>query len=532
MTHYGMRTLTGFSRNPLRFIAVAAALPFASPPSLAQVVAIAPTAAGGCASIRNLQIADVRLTEVVDVPDSGARRDNVRVPHCRVSGVIGRSTAFTAMLPKKWNDRLFMGGNGGYAGTINRGALALANDGYLTVSTNTGHDRSPGGGARWALNDPERQVDFGYLAVHRSAEIAKLLAKAFYGREPRHTYFSGCSNGGRQGLMEAERYPADFYGIIAGAPAAFMSVTGAAFLKNTKAAFPDPSYFDRPLITQANLDLLSRKVLEACDALDGVRDSVLNDPRDCNFKVASIKRCPADNQAPDCLTSAQSAAVARIYAATTDNRGRVIYPAQPFGGENLRGGWPFWITGRDSSLMREVHVPTAQAMFVTEGAKYFMFNDSTWDYSKYSGSFVADAKRWAEILDADNPDISRFAARNGKLIIWHGWSDPALNPVTTIGYYNRVVARDARAANYTRLFMAPGVLHCGGGPGPSDAPWMKAITDWVESGLAPDQVIATKADSSGRTIRSRPLCAFPRRAVYKGAGSTDDAANFVCRAPR
>ncbi len=527
-----MRTLTGFSRNAVRPVAVAVALLLGTLPSLAQVVAIAPTAAGGCASLRNLQLADVRLTEVVDVPDSGARRDNVRVPHCRVSGVIGRSTAFTAMLPRKWNDRLFMGGNGGYAGTINRGALALANEGYLTVSTNTGHDRSPGGGARWALNDPERQVDFGYLAVHRTAEIAKSLAKAFYGREPRYSYFSGCSNGGRQGLMEAERYPGDFDGIVAGAPAAFMSVTGAAFLKNTKAAFPDPAYFDKPLITQANLDLLSASVLQACDALDGVRDGILSDPRDCRFKLSSIKRCPGDSAASDCLTSAQSAAISRIYAPVTDVRGRVIYPAQPFGGENLPGGWPFWITGRDTSLMREVHVPTAQAMFVTEGAKYFMFNDSTWDYSKYSGSFAADAKRWAEILDADNPDLSSFAARKGKLIIWHGWSDPALNPVATIGYYNRVAARDARAPSYVRLFLEPGVLHCGGGPGPSDVPWMKAITDWVESGHAPDQIVATKADTSGRTIRSRPLCAYPRRAVYKRAGSSDDAASFVCRAPR
>ena len=510
----------------------AGVLPLAASSSPAQVVSIAPTAAGGCVSLRNLQMADVRLTEVVDVADSGARRDNVRVPHCRVSGVIGRSTAFTAMLPKKWNERMVMGGNGGYAGTINRGALALASDGYLTVSTNTGHDRSPGGGARWALNDPERQVDFGYLAVHRTADVARSLAKVFYGREPRYSYFSGCSNGGRQALMEAERYPADFDGIVAGAPAAFMSATGAAFLKNTKAAFPDPTYFDRPLITQANLDLLSSKVLEACDALDGVRDGVLNDPRDCKFKLSSIKRCRGDNPASDCLTSAQAAAIARIYASTTDSRGGVIYPAQPFGGENLRGGWPFWITGRDSSLMSEVHMPTAQAMFVTEGAKYFVFNDSTWDYSRYSGSFSHDAKRWAEILDADNPDLSRFAARNGKLIIWHGWSDPALNPVATIGYYNRVIARDVRAPGYARLFMEPGVLHCGDGPGPSEVPWMGVIRDWVESGRAPEQVIATKADSSGKTIRSRPLCAFPRRAVYRGRGSTDDAANFVCRAQR
>jgi hypothetical protein len=524
-----MRTLT---RHAVRLIAIAVALPFAPPPCLAQIVAIAPTAAGGCVSIRNLQLADVRLTEVVDVPDSGSRRDNVRVPHCRVSGVIGRSIAFTAMLPKKWNERLRMGGNGGYAGTINSGALAAANDGYLTVSTNTGHDRSPGGGARWALNDPERQIDFGYLAVHRTAEVAKTLAKAFYGHEPRYSYFVGCSNGGRQGLMEAERYPADFDGIVAGAPAAFMSVTGAAFLKNTKAAFPDPAYFDKPLITQANLDLVSRKVLDACDARDGVRDGILNDPRDCRFKLSSIKRCAGDSAASDCLTSAQSAAIARIYAPVTDARGRIIYPAQPFGGENLPAGWPGWITGRDSSLMRELRVPSAQAMFVTEGAKYFVFNDSTWDYSKYSGSFAADAKRWAQILDADNPDLSGFAAKSGKLIIWHGWSDPALNPVATIGYYNRVVARDPRAPSYARLFLEPGVLHCGEGPGPSDAPWMTAITDWVEKGRAPEQVIAKKSDASGRTILSRPLCAFPLRAVYKGAGSTDDAANFACRAPK
>ena len=281
-----MRTLTGFRRTALRLLLWASASAIVPSQSRAQVVAIAPTAAGGCVSFRNLQLADVRLTEIVDVPDSGSRRDNVRVPHCRVSGVIGRSVAFTAMLPKKWNERLLMGGNGGYAGTINRGALALANDGYLTISTNTGHDRSPGGGARWALNDPERQVDFGYLAVHRTADIARTLAKAFYGREPRYSYFSGCSNGGRQGLMEAERYPSDFDGIVAGAPAAFMSVTGAAFLKNTKAAFPDPSYFDKPIVTQANLDLVAGKVLDACDALDGVKDGIIGDPRDCKFTLS------------------------------------------------------------------------------------------------------------------------------------------------------------------------------------------------------------------------------------------------------
>jgi feruloyl esterase len=210
----------------------------------------------------------------------------------------------------------------------------------------------------------------------------------------------------------------------------------------------------------------------------------------------------------------------------------VVYPGQPFGGENLPGGWSTWITGRDTALMRQLHVPAAQAMFVTEGAKYFLFSDSTWDYSRYKGSLVKDSKRWVAMLDADNPDISRFAKRKGKLVLWHGWSDPGLNPLATVEYYKQVLARDPRAGDYVRLFMAPGVLHCGGGPGPSDVSWLKVVSDWVENAKAPEQVIASKTDSAGRHISTRPLCAYPRRAVYAGKGSTNDASSFVCRAPK
>jgi feruloyl esterase len=170
-------------------------------------------------------------------------------------------------------------------------------------------------------------------------------------------------------------------------------------------------------------------------------------------------------------------------------------------------------------------------MFVTEGAKYFIFGDSTWDYSHYKGSLIKDTKRWVAMLDADNPDLSGFAKRKGKLILWHGWADPALNPLATIEYYQQVLARDPSAKEYVRLFMAPGVLHCGGGPGPSGAPWLRAVSDWVEKGQAPEQMLAS-ADSAGKTIRTRPLCAYPKRAVYSGKGSTDDASSFVCRAPK
>jgi feruloyl esterase len=503
------------------------ALLFATP-ALAQDLPVITANPSACDGLKGLRLPDVRFTEITDIRDSVQRSDNVRVPHCRVAGVIGKGVAFVVMLPNQWNQRLLMGGNGGFAGTISRGVFAASTQGYVTVSTNTGHEESPGGGARWALNDTERQLDYGYVAVHRTVEVAKVLSKNFYGSEPKFSYFTGCSNGGRQALMEAQRYPDDFDGILAGAPAAHFSRTGASFMKNLRATFPDPSYFDKPIVTQDNLDLVSAKVLEACDASDGVKDGVLDDPRDCKFKLSSIKACPGNRAAADCLTAAQRSAIAAIYAPTMDGS-TVVYPGQPFGGES--GGWPAWITGRDTGLMRALKVPNAQVMFATEGAKYFAFGDSTWDYSKYRGSFYRDSKRLADIADADNPDLSKFAARKGKLILWHGWADPALNPLGTIEYYSKVLERDPRATEYVRLFMAPGVLHCGGGEGPSTVSWLPAVVDWVEKSRAPEQVIASKSDANRKVTRTRPLCAYPKRAVYSGQGSTDDAANFSCRAP-
>ena len=486
----------------------------------------APNAA--CDNIKGLRLPDVRFTEVTDVRDSVQRSDNVRTPHCRVAGVIGKGAAFVVMLPNRWNQRMLMAGNGGFAGTISRGVFPLSEQGYVTVSTNTGHDETDGGGARWALNDLERQLDYGHVAVHRTAEVAKVLAKNFYGSEPRFSYFNGCSNGGRQALMEAQRYPDDFDGIIAGAPAAQFTRIGASFMKNLKAVFPDPSYFDKPIVTPANLALVSAKVLDACDIADGVKDGVLDDPRACGFKLASVRSCPANRAADDCLTTAQRAAVAAIYAPTLEGSA-VLYPGQPFGVE--AAGWPAWITGRDSNMMKSLHVPNLQAMFATEGAKYFAFGDSTWNYSKFRGSFYEPMKRFANVLDADNPDLTRFAARKGKLILYHGWADPALNPLGTIDYYSKVMARDPNATEYTRLYMMPGVLHCGGGPGPSTVSWLPTVVDWVEKSRAPDQLVATKSDASRKVIRARPLCAYPKRAVYSGQGSTDEAANFACKAP-
>ena len=509
-----------------------AALIESATPLHAQESASVTAPANACASLKELRLPDVKLTEVADIPDSVDHGDLVRAPHCRVTGVIGTEILFVTMLPNRWNQRLLMGGNGGFAGKINTGVARNATNGYLTVSTNTGHvDPDDGNGAKWALNNPERQINYAFLAVHRTVEVAKVLAKAFYGSEPRYSYFNGCSNGGRQALMEVQRYPEDFDGVIAGAPAIPFTAIFPSFARNVRAAYPTPAYFTKPLVTQANLDVLAARVLEACDAADGVKDGVLDDPRDCKFKLASLPACPSDKSAAGCVTKAQREAIGVIYAPLTDARGRTIYPGQPPGGENLEGGWGGWIVGSDSQSMKDVSYPSAQPYFAIEGAKYLLFADSSWNYTTYRGDFAREARRLSAMFDADDPNLSRFGARGGKLILWHGWADPALNPLETIRYYEQVLARNADAREYVRLFMLPGVLHCGDGNGPSSVPWLSTIVNWVERGVAPEQVTASKRDSTGKLLRSRPLCSYPRRAAYKGSGSTDDATNFACRAP-
>jgi feruloyl esterase len=517
------------SLRVLRGCAVAASSLVLASMAGGQQPAVVSAPTNACASLQAARLPDVRISEVVDAPDSLAHGDNVRAPHCRVSGVIGKEIAFVVLLPNKWNQRLLMGGNGGFAGSINRGILANATVGYVTVSTNTGHEDT-GDGARWAFNNTERQINYGYAGVHRTVEVAKVLTKLFYGSEPKYSYFNGCSNGGRQALMEVQRYPDDFDGVIAGAPAISWTTIGSSFLKNTQAVYPTPAHFDRPLVTSSNLDLLSAKILEACDAIDGVKDGVLDDPRDCKFKLASLRSCPGDKSAADCLTSVQRKAIAAIYAPTLDEKHRVVYPGQPLGGENLPGGWTGWIVGRDSGLMKSLHVPSAQAMFSVEAAKYIVFSDTTWDYSRYHGSLAKDAARFGEIGNADDPNISGFTSRKGRLILYHGWADPALNPLATIDYYEKALSADSKARDYVRLFMLPGVLHCGGGNGPADVPWLRTVVEWVEQNRTPEQLVATKRQA-GKVTRTRPICAYPKRAVYSGQGSTDDASSFVCRDP-
>jgi feruloyl esterase len=470
-----------------------------------------------CSHLTMLKLPDVKVTEAVSVPASAS--GPITVAHCRVAGVIGTEIRFSLLLPDTWNQKFLMGGGGGFVGTVQNQAQAVVNEGYATVGTDTGHQ----GGvteARWALNNLERQLNFGYLAVHRTAEVAKAIVRSYYGTSETRSYFSGCSNGGRQALMEAQRYPDDFDGIVAGAPAYDFTAIGAQFIKDMQAAFPDPRNLSTPLFAPETLKSIEAQILARCDALDGVKDGLMEDPRACTLDVATLTG----------LTDAQRAALKTIYGETRNKDG-VIYPAQPVGGEGEAAGWLAWITGISPQLMAVQKVPSSRFAFGTEMFKYLYLNDPSWDYSRYElSNYKKDTALASTFVNATNPDLEAFKSRGHKLLLWHGWSDPALTALGSIRYYEQVQARDPNAGDYFRMFMMPGVLHCGGGPGPDNADWAAAIDAWADGGKAPERIVARKV-SSGATTRTRPLCAYPQRAAYKGSGSTDEAENFVCRQP-
>jgi feruloyl esterase len=494
--------------------------------------ALLAVAATTCESLSSLKLPDVRITEAATVAARPTAKIGARVAHCRVAGIIGREIRFQILLPVEWNRRFLMGGGGGFVGSV-AVPTEEVNAGYATAGTDTGHQGSPLQ-AGWALGHLERQVNYGHAAVHRTAEVAKAVIRAHYDADAERSYFSGCSNGGRQALMEAQRYPEDFDGIVAGAPAFDFTNIAAAFIRNIKAAFPNQSQLS-PLVTPDLLKLVERKILEACDGRDGVTDGVMEDPRDCRFDLTTISACPAGKPGPTCLTRAQRTVIQAIYSPTQDRAGR-IYPGQPFGGEGLNGGWMDWITG-GGALARSVGggstVPSAQWAFGTEFFKNFVFQDSTWDYTKYDLANVRRDTRVARtVLNADDPDLTPFTRRGGKLIIWHGWSDAALNAVSTIEFAERIGAKTANASNHVRLFLMPGVLHCAGGTGPDRVDWVKAVSTWVEKGEAPERLTASLLDDEGKPRRTRPLCAYPARAVYQGKGSSDEEASFDCRGDR
>ena len=495
---------------------------------LALAALVVQTQVSRCSDVFTWRLPDTKIVGIESVSAAVALAQGpVHVAHCKVTGTIGTEIGFAVWLPEAWNGRFLMSGGGGFVGALPAPGNGV-DQGFAVATTDTGH-QSSGTDAHWALDNLERQLNFGYLATHRTAETAKAIIRQYYGADPHHSYFNGCSTGGRQALMEAQRFPNDFDGIVSGAPVYNWTQALAAAIKNVQATFPDPTAIQTPLVTVENLKLVQQATLDACDAKDGVRDMIIDDPRACTFDLRRVKRCEGA-AAADCLTDAQRAAIARVYSPLRDANG-LVYEGQPVGGEAEVGGWDVWVTGANQRTVASSGVPNLSWGFGTQFFKYFVFADPNWSYRGYdvAANWYRDTRRVASFLDADNPDLGAFRARKGKLLLWHGWADPALNPLATVRYYDRVVARDPGAAEDVRLFMMPGVLHCAGGQGADQVDRLAAIVDWVEKGEAPTRLVASKRVGAD-VVRTRPLCMYPQAAIYKGSGSTDEAANFTCRA--
>jgi len=437
-------------------------------------------------------------------------------------------------MPTAWKGRLQGLGNGGFAGLIDTYELGAAIlNGNAAVATDTGHTGSPIDAA-WALNHPEKIEDFGHRGIHEMTRVAKLVVEHFYQTAAKRSYFAGCSDGGREALMEAQRYPADYDGILAGAPANNWTDLLSMAVVDTQALTDPPANF----IPQAKIATIAKAVVAACDKLDGVADGILNDPRQCRFDPATI-RCK-QGDANNCLTAQQVIALKVIYGGLKDSTGRTVFPGYLPGGEEGPGGWGTWITG-------PAPVKSVMSYF---GKGYFsdmVYNQPAWDYETFTfDAGLRDAKqKTAAALDAVNPDLSAFRARGGKLILYHGWNDPAIPALSTVNYYNAVVSKAgrSRADSFVRLYMVPGMQHCSGGPGADQlgqdgtqasdlhSNARTALVEWVEKGTAPDTLIATKTASGtpqGAVTMTRPLCPFPQTAKYKGAGDTNKAESFVC----
>jgi feruloyl esterase len=427
-------------------------------------------------------------------------------------------------------------GNGGFAGSINYAGLGAAlSQGYATASTDTGHSGTPIDAA-WAHGHPDKIVDFGYRAVHEMTLKAKAIIQAFYGQSPHHSFFAACSNGGRQGLMEAQRFPADYDGIIAGAPANYWTRVFGTFIWDIQALQANPESY----IPAKKVPAIDAAVLAACDAGDGLKDGVLNDPAACHFDPATIACKGADSDS--CLTPKEIAALKKVYSGPHDANGKQIFPGFMPGGESGGGGWPLWITGQTPG--KDLQTAFASGFF-----NNMITTSEPMDLKtvKVEAAVKLADEQQARTFNADNPDLNAFVKRGGKLIIYHGWSDAALPPQAAIQYFQDVQKTLGRktADASVRLFMVPGMQHCLGGPGPSsfgqfgnaavsdpEHDIQLAVEQWVEKGKAPEKIIAAKSadgpNASGQVQMTRPLCPYPQIAKYKGTGDTNDAASFTC----
>ena len=484
--------------------------------------------AAPCEDLSKLALSNTAIVMVQTVaagqfttPATGAQNSDFRdLPaFCRVAATVRPSAdsdiRIEVWLPiSSWNGKFQGVGNGGYAGAINPGPLANAlRRGYAAAQTDTGH-AGDGRDAGFAFGHREKLIDFGHRAVHEMTVKAKAIMKAFYDSDPKLSYWVGCSTGGRQALAEAQMYPDDYDGIVAGAPGnntaqlALHALAIAQASHTSEASYIPPSLYS----------FIHKVVLEVCDGLDGVKDGVLENPKTCKFDP-QVLECRSGADRSNCLTPVQVETARTIYDPSRNPHIRQplslgLAPGSELGWSTMAGPEPFF--------------------YADQFWKYMVFGDPKWDYKTLNAE--RDMPRAADEArsrgDAADPNLKPFFSRGGKLLQYHGWSDQNIPPDNSINYYNRVLETVGRptATDGYRLFMVPGMAHCGGGEGPNTFDMLGALEQWREHGKPPDQIIGSRV-TNGRVERTRPLCPYPQVAGYKGSGSTDEAANFVCKAP-
>jgi hypothetical protein len=455
--------------------------------------------------------------------------------HCRVVGVIAPEIAFEVSLPDRWNRRFYMTGNGGLAGDAldgptNADRTAGLSNGFVHARTNTGHDSRKEASGTFVLSNPQKAIDYAYRAVHVTAELAKKIAADYYAQPVQYSYWNSCSNGGRQGLLEAQRYPDDFDGIVANAP--WVDQTGFTIgaMWNQKAMTQAP-------LTPAKMVLVAQKVMDKCDAIDGLKDGLIDDPRACRFDaVRDVPACAVGSDTADCLTAAQAATVNAVYTGPS-GKGKALMSGFMPGSEAVNTA----ANGTTQSGWVGAIVPAQPGakpadFNLAEGVmRYLILNPPQPEYDAitfdYNTDVAALVERWSKLADAKETDLSKFRRSGGKLIMTYGWADQILQPMMGVNYYEALVAKNGRnTGDFARLFMVPGMAHCAGGVGPDQNDAVTAVIDWVEKGKAPDSLLASKI-VKGAVVRTRPLCPYPQVARYKGQGSIDEAANFSCVAP-
>jgi feruloyl esterase len=492
---------------------------------VAAPVRVAAAGAGTCERLSTLTLPNTTITLAQTVgagafaPPAGRQGRGGAIyaelpSFCRVTATLAPSNdsdiKVEVWLPVSgWNGKFQAVGNGGWAGVISYPALAQAvAAGYATASTDTGHS---GNNGSFALGHPEKVIDFGYRAVHEMTVQAKAVVDAYYGAAPKLSFWNGCSLGGRQGITEAQRYPADFDAIVAGAPAVnAMYLHGARVAINQIAHRSADSY-----IPPEKYSMIHDAVLNACDALDGVKDGVIENPSRCKFDPKTLACKDADG--PSCLTAAQVDTARALYAPVKDPKsGAVVFPSLLEPGSEL--GW--------ATIAGPEPISTALDAF-----KYVVFNDANWDWHAFNPStdIARGVRQDAGVIDSGATNLKPFFDRGGKLLMYHGWADQQVAASNSIDYFAKVTKAAGRnvVGKSIELYMVPGMGHCAGGAGTDTFDKMAAIESWVKTGRAPESIAAAHR-TNGVVDRTRPLCPFGRVARWKGAGSTDEAANFAC----